>query len=84
MKEEHIGSIRRDIAILSLSNPTLSQQILQKILDCENPSFKLQAKKMFSEDFEGIHTYEQQNVKASRKQIVPLIMEILDNNANNM
>lgn len=84
MKVDHIGSIRRDIAILSLNNPSIAQKILQKLLDCENPSFQLQAKKMFSEDFEGIYTYEQQNTKASRKQIVPLVKKILDDNDNNM
>lgn len=81
MKELDIGGIRRDLAVLPTKHEALiGQKILQKLFDSENPDLGLQAVEIALEEFEKSNIYEQRNVKPSRKQILPMIKQILDEN----
>lgn len=77
LKEIENG-IRRDIGLLPLRNSTLTTQIIDALSVANSECLQLQAKvnKVFSTEH-GL-LFEQKNVKASRKQILPIIQQVLD------
>lgn len=79
MKELHDGGIRRDLAILSLYNTNISENISQKLFKSKTPDLALQALtvSIAPEGFRSVKMYEQQNVVASRKQILPIVQQAL-------
>lgn len=77
MKELKTGGIRRDMGLLPLRNTELSTKVINK-LSVENREF-LELKNKPCDLLQG-QLFEQQNVKASRKQILPIIQKILDEN----
>lgn len=74
MRELDMGEIRRDLAVVPMIPTTIGHKILQKLLDSK---LGLQVVNIDSKQFGRIHLYEQSNVKASRKQILPLVQQTL-------
>lgn len=66
--------VSRDIGIINVKNATLSEAIL-KVL---NSSDLLQLNPYEKVEFLNGKFYEQRNIAASRKQVLPIIKEILD------
>lgn len=78
MKELVTGGIRRDFALIPLRNPNLGNEIMNK-LSVENGEY-LQLEEKSNTLLSSVNgrLFEQKNVKASRKQILPIIRSVLD------
>lgn len=78
MKELDIGGIRRDIGLFPLHQSDLTKQLINAV-SVENQHY-LQLNQKCGDilSSELGHLYEQNNLKASRKQILPIIQQILD------
>lgn len=72
------GGIRRDIGLVPLRESQLTQQIVNE-LSVKNREY-LQLKDKSSDSIKSAQCalYEQQNVTASRKQILPIIQVIIN------
>lgn len=78
LKEIEDGGIRRDIGLLPLKDSDLNKQIMNELCIVHQDYLQLEAK---SSDLFGLVKgvlFEQKNLKASRKQILPIIQKILD------
>ncbi|XP_055609169.1 exopolyphosphatase PRUNE1 [Uranotaenia lowii] len=69
------GSMRRDLGIINIDDSKLAEMIISKILTNECPSFQVSTLDCM---FLNGTFLEQNNIKASRKQLLPLINECLD------
>lgn len=79
MKELNTGGIRRDIGLVPLRDSDLTKQIINR-LSIENREYlKLREKTNDIIRFMQGQIYEQENVKASRKQILPIVQKVLEN-----
>lgn len=78
MKELDSGGIRRDIGLFPLSQTDFTKQLINAV-SVENHDFlQLDPKCNDILNSKLGHLYEQKNLKASRKQIMPIIQKILD------
>ncbi|XP_031625962.1 exopolyphosphatase PRUNE1 [Contarinia nasturtii] len=75
MKELTTGGIRRDIAIVTLRESELTKKVIEKLTIENREYLQLQDK---HNDLLAVQLFEQQNVKASRKQISPIIQKALN------
>lgn len=82
MKQLENGCLRKDLAVVPLDNAAVGQMILQKLFNSKNPDLGLQAIHVVTKGFDKMNLFEQLNVTASRKQILPLVKQILDENDN--
>lgn len=80
IKKLEIG-IRRDLAVVTLNDSLIGQKILQKLCDSES-NLGLRAVEIASAESQRLNVFEQENVKASRKQILPLIKQVLNENTH--
>ncbi|XP_065079132.1 exopolyphosphatase PRUNE1 [Ochlerotatus camptorhynchus] len=71
------GSVRRDLGIININDPNLQEQIITAVNSSTVPDFSLN--KHDDSNFLDGHFFEQRNIKASRKQLLPLINDVLDN-----
>ncbi|XP_001655485.2 exopolyphosphatase PRUNE1 [Aedes aegypti] len=71
------GSVRRDLGIINITDFSLQQQIVSAITSSMVPDFNV--KKLETISFLDGSFYEQNNIKASRKQLLPLVNGVLDN-----
>lgn len=78
MKELDGGGIRRDIGLFPLRQSALTEQLVNAV-SIENREY-LQLNRKCGDilSSEVGQLYEQRNLKASRKQILPIIQKILD------
>lgn len=78
MQELKTGGIRRDLGLVILHESKLTEQVV-KALSVESAEYlQLQEKTSELLNSKHIRIFEQQNIKASRKQILPIIQKILD------
>lgn len=78
MKELDTGGIRRDIGLFPLRQSNFTNQLVNAV-SIENREFlQLERKCSDTLNSELDQLYEQKNLKASRKQIMPIIQKILD------
>lgn len=77
MMEVDVDSIRRDLAVISLSGGNLGKKIVETLSHCKDPDLMLQ-EVASTRSFNGMVHYEQRNVKASRKQILPMVQDVLN------
>lgn len=69
------GDVRRDLAIIAI-NPTKLANATFDILAINNADLlQLERKRL---DLNGSIVFEQKNIKASRKQILPLLQSMLE------
>lgn len=80
MKQLENGRLRRDLAVVQLEDAAIGQKLLQKLLNSKNPDLELKTVHVATKGFDKIDLFEQLNVRASRKQILPLAKQILDEN----
>lgn len=80
MKELQNGSIRRDLGIIPLKKTNQNESIKEILLTSCNPDLELVEKQITVTHSIPGQFFEQKNVKASRKQILPLVQEILNQN----
>nr|XP_029719141.1 exopolyphosphatase PRUNE1-like [Aedes albopictus] len=71
------GSVRRDLGIININDLNLQKQIVSAIISNAVIDFNVQ--KLDNISFLEGEFYEQMNIKASRKQLLPLINDVLDN-----
>lgn len=76
MKVINGTDVKRDIGLINISNDTLFKEILEKIKVHDKPNFQLE--EINSLNFLGGCFFQQQNVKATRKHILPFVKNILD------
>lgn len=78
MQELKTGGIRRDLGLVILHESNLTEQVVNA-LSVESAEY-LQLEEKTSEllNSKHIRIFEQQNIKASRKQILPIIQKTLD------
>uniref|UniRef100_A0AAG5CTK1 DHHA2 domain-containing protein n=1 Tax=Anopheles atroparvus TaxID=41427 RepID=A0AAG5CTK1_ANOAO len=69
------GSVRRDIGVVSINDEPLSEKICTALHENKEMDFALQ-KIIGPTSCEGTF-YQQHNLKASRKQLMPIIMNVL-------
>lgn len=69
------NSVERMIAVINIKNDTLYNDILNTVKTMQNPALNLEFKSDIN--FMGGEFFYQRNVHASRKQILPVIKELL-------
>lgn len=77
MKELSTGGIRRDMGLVPLRDSDLTKRIMNELC-IENRELQLKEK---ANDVVGSvqgRLFEQENIKASRKQILPIVQKALD------
>lgn len=70
------NSVERMLGVINIKNEALYTEILNTIKTMTNPELKLQHKADIN--FMGGEFFQQGNVKASRKQILPVIKDLLN------
>lgn len=73
------GCPRRDVAVFSSSADSLSRKLIEGLLSSTTPTLDLRAKRQIEEKERGcrVHLYEQGNLRATRKQILPIVRETI-------
>ncbi|ETN63451.1 PRUNE protein [Anopheles darlingi] len=70
------GSVRRDIGIIPIDDKPLAEKIISALLEDNATSFGLER---IETDFaNGAAFFQQHNLKASRKQLIPIVKNVLD------
>lgn len=78
MKELESGGIRRDLGLVILHESKLTEDVV-KALSIENAEYlQLQEKTSDFAKPKQIRIFEQLNIKASRKQILPIVQKVLN------
>lgn len=75
MRELETGGIRRDIGLISMNESKLTETLVNAFSIEKSEFLQLEQK---LQEYKGFF-YEQHNVKASRKQILPIVQNILNN-----
>lgn len=78
LKELPGGGVRRDLGLIVLRNTNLAKDVCKALSNDNGPYLQLKEKLMYSSDSLEVRLFEQLNVKASRKQILPIVQQILD------
>lgn len=76
MKISEDGSVHRDIGLINISNQQLFDAVLAKLLSSQEPNINLKEVKKC--EFLNGKFYDQENIKATRKHILPLVKSVLD------
>ncbi|XP_053670822.1 exopolyphosphatase PRUNE1 [Anopheles nili] len=69
------GSVRRDIGVIPVDNEPLAARIITALQECKETNFELE--KLNSSESCGGTFFQQHNLKASRKQLIPVIKNVL-------
>lgn len=78
VKELEVGGIRRDFAVVPLSDTNLAKRILNALTVDNGEYLQLEKKPNHILTARNVQLFEQGNVKASRKQILPIIQKVLN------
>lgn len=68
------ADVRRDLALVNISDAALFSKILERLI---NNAEYLQLHEV-DVKFDGIKVYRQNNIKASRKQVLPIVKQVVD------
>uniref|UniRef100_A0A182S4W7 DHHA2 domain-containing protein n=1 Tax=Anopheles funestus TaxID=62324 RepID=A0A182S4W7_ANOFN len=68
------GNVRRDIGIIPIDDEKLAEQIITALQACKETNFELE--ELSTSDLKG-KFFQQHNLKASRKQLMPIIKNVL-------
>lgn len=77
MKEIENNSIRRDLGLITLKVNPLAAKILNNLLNSKEPDLQLKPKEI-SNTLAYARFFEQINIRASRKQILPIVQKTID------
>lgn len=73
------GRVRRDLAVIAIDQPTLAERITAALLAAETPALGLRPYRCAATTtLPTCQCFEQTNVRASRKQILPIVQAVLD------
>lgn len=79
MKINPDGSVERDLGLIALNGQTsLTREISDRLLTSSEPNLQLQQFENLHSKLSGCYFYKQINIKASRKQILPVVQKVLD------
>lgn len=79
VKKQPSGKIRRDLALIQMQESEVGKRIVAAL--AEKAEFlQLKQKELNSPDSIKCQLFEQQNVQASRKQVLPIVQKVLDTN----
>lgn len=81
MKEIENNGIRRDLGLISLTENTCVPRILDNLLRSTEPDLQLKPKEIATfipNSLSFAQFFEQINIKASRKQILPIVQRTID------
>lgn len=78
LTETETGEIRRDIGIISLKESQFNNLINEKLLSRDEIALDLSTKQISLAGLPMAKFYEQRNIRASRKQILPVIQRFLN------
>lgn len=80
-KEQPSGEIRRDLALIQMQESKIGKRIVAAL--AENADFlQLKPKHLNAPVSIQCHVFEQKNVHASRKQVLPILQNVLDNDVS--
>lgn len=79
VKKQPSGEIRRDFALIQMQDSEIGKRIVDALAK-KADFLQLKQKDLNSPDSIQCQLYEQENVQASRKQILPIVQMVLDNN----
>uniref|UniRef100_A0A182JNP7 DHHA2 domain-containing protein n=1 Tax=Anopheles christyi TaxID=43041 RepID=A0A182JNP7_9DIPT len=68
------GTVRRDVGIVPIDDKPLAEQIITALHACQEMNFELEEIPCW--EVKGTF-YQQQNLKASRKQLIPIVKNVL-------
>lgn len=68
------GDVRRDLAVIPIGSMELFHAAVETLHNCTTVSLQLEPKRL---ELNGCRLFEQKNIKASRKQILPLLQTML-------
>ncbi|XP_050079243.1 exopolyphosphatase PRUNE1 [Anopheles maculipalpis] len=68
------GSVRRDVGIIPIDDEPLAEKIVTALQTCQEMNFELE--ELPSSDGKG-KFFQQHNLKASRKQLMPIVKSVL-------
>ena len=71
------GSVQRDLGIAPIKSQQLTNEINASLVASSIPNLQLKIHPNFS-NTSNQYYYEQLNIRASRKQILPIVQTILD------
>uniref|UniRef100_A0A1Y9HAL3 DHHA2 domain-containing protein n=1 Tax=Anopheles farauti TaxID=69004 RepID=A0A1Y9HAL3_9DIPT len=69
------GGVRRDIGVIPIDDKPLAEKIISAIRNCKQMNFELE--ELASCDRTGAIFFQQHNLKASRKQLIPFVKNVL-------
>lgn len=78
MKELKTGGIRRDLGLVILNETNLTRKVVNALTIEHADILQLQEKTSDLLNSEHIRIFEQHNIKASRKQILPIVQTVLN------
>lgn len=81
IKEIENNRIRRDLGVISLKHNTCVEKVLKNLLESTEPDLQLKSKEVANFVLDSVpfaRFYEQINIKASRKQILPIVQKTID------
>lgn len=76
MKISNKSMVSRDIGLVNINNDGLFEEILDKIKSHDNPNLHL--REIENLNFRGGRFFQQENIKPTRKQILPIVKDILN------
>lgn len=76
MKITNDSDVARDIGLININNKKLFDEILENIKAHDNPNLRL--RELSDVNFLGGCFFQQENIRATRKQILPVVKKILD------
>lgn len=78
VRKQASGEIRRDLALIQMQESEVGKRIIAAL--AENGEFlQLKQKELNSPNSIECQLFEQENVRASRKQVLPIVQKVLDN-----
>lgn len=76
MKVQDDGSVQRDLGIITLKSSDLTERILNALSTSVDPDLQLETN-VIASNVCNSHFFKQKNIRASRKQISPIVQRVL-------
>lgn len=77
MKVHDDGSVKRDLGIITLKSSELTDGILNALTSSLQPNLQLEVNSV-SSNVPKCFFFKQKNLRASRKQILPIVQRVID------
>lgn len=77
MKVHEDGSVERDLGIITLKSSKITDGILNALTSSQEPNLRLE-ENLVSSNVPKCYFFKQKNLRASRKQILPIVQRVID------